>query len=362
MVAGRRRDRAVVADRAGVPARGRQQVARLLRPQEARRLQRRVHPQALARRVGRGLRPVAARAWDRERFRRDRPAHPGADGHARRRRDRWSTSCSPTIRRSTRRRGRRRPRPSSRRRSCAISSSAYETCDWDAATLEGGDGRARRALRGQAQCPGGGAGGGHRPVRRPAVVRSARGAGPRRVVAKAPSGPSPIVMTEETQIVTADEGVERSRAGGPGSLTRLDVEEMGVGRRAGVLAVSLLYYAVTLIRSVRAGRQTDPASGGSDRRARRGPVRRAAVAATRRSARSRARAVQRGRGAGRDGDRRQPARRPVHRGGGLGRLPRRPRRAGDGDHARGRGPHHVRIARRRCRPVARRPGSTTSCS
>ena len=45
---------------ARVPARGRQPLAGVLRPQEAGRVQRRVHPGAAARRVRRGVRAVAA--------------------------------------------------------------------------------------------------------------------------------------------------------------------------------------------------------------------------------------------------------------------------------------------------------------
>ena len=51
--AGRHRDRAVVGDRAGVPARGRHPLAGLLRPQEAGRVQRRLHPDAQRRGVHR---------------------------------------------------------------------------------------------------------------------------------------------------------------------------------------------------------------------------------------------------------------------------------------------------------------------
>jgi uncharacterized SAM-binding protein YcdF (DUF218 family) len=66
-------------------------------------------------------------------------------------------------------------------------------------------------------------------------------------------------MTDETQIVTAEEGVSD-----PGPEAR-DRSHGGTWQRwvlvcvAGVLVVSLLYYAVTLIQVVRAGRQTDPA-------------------------------------------------------------------------------------------------------
>ena len=49
LVARRDRDPAVVGDGAGLPPRGREHVARVLRPQETRRVQRRVHPHAVGR-------------------------------------------------------------------------------------------------------------------------------------------------------------------------------------------------------------------------------------------------------------------------------------------------------------------------
>ena len=83
---GDERDRAVVAHRGRVPARGRRAVARVLRREEAPRLQRRVHPGAPDRGVHRGLPAVADRPERALAGRRatTRPCSP-----------RWPRSCRP---------------------------------------------------------------------------------------------------------------------------------------------------------------------------------------------------------------------------------------------------------------------------
>lgn len=66
-------------------------------------------------------------------------------------------------------------------------------------------------------------------------------------------------MTEETQIVTADEGVSDPGPEAPDRSPGWTWMRWVLVCVAGVLAVLLLYYVVTLIQVVRAGRQTDPA-------------------------------------------------------------------------------------------------------
>ncbi len=188
------RDRAVVADRADVPARGRQQVAGLLRPQEARRVQRRVHPQCCRSTSS----STACEPW----LPADRGIASGSRAIAPHIQQRLVTLAdAATVGRLhvRRRPGDRRggvgegdSRPSSRRRCCATWSTAYETCDWDAATLKSVMDDAGRALRGQAAR--------RRPAARvavtgrsvgPAAVRGARSDGPRRVAAQTARPASP---------------------------------------------------------------------------------------------------------------------------------------------------------------------------
>ena len=116
--AGRSRDRAVVGDRARVPARGRQPLAGVLRREEARRVQRRVHPMHCRSTTSS---PPASRSstardvpWPRRALRRGEvfaamaPLVQTRVKRPRPRCRRWSTSSSSPTRWSTRRHGRRR--------------------------------------------------------------------------------------------------------------------------------------------------------------------------------------------------------------------------------------------------------------
>ena len=84
-----------------------------------------------------------------------------------------------------------------------------------------------------------------------------------------------------------------------------------------VLVLFAATTSITLVQVCAPARQTDPDPAEAIVVLGRRPVRRAAVAAAGRPARPRARAVERRRGAGGDGHRRQPARRPLHRGRGV---------------------------------------------
>ena len=66
-------------------------------------------------------------------------------------------------------------------------------------------------------------------------------------------------MSDETQIVTADEGVSDPGPEAPARSRGWTWKRWVLVCVAGILAVLLLYYVVTLIQVVRAGRQTDPA-------------------------------------------------------------------------------------------------------
>ena len=95
---GRHRDRAVGAHRGGVPPRGRHPLAGLLRPEEARRLQRRVHPGDVDGGVRRGVRAVDPR---RRGTPTASPPSPRCCSRASSRSPtlrRWSSSCSSTSR------------------------------------------------------------------------------------------------------------------------------------------------------------------------------------------------------------------------------------------------------------------------
>ncbi len=91
-------------------------------------------------------------------------------------------------------------------------------------------------------------------------------------------------------------------------------------------------------------------------------VRRPAVAAARRPARPRRRPVASRPRPGDGRDRRQSARRPIHRGRGVGQLPDRSRRAGRRDPERVARPQLVRVARRRRHPAARSADCSASWS
>ena len=95
---GRHRDRAVGAHRAGVPPRGRHPLPGLLRPEEARRLQRRVHPGDVDGGVRRRVRTVDPRRLGRPSA---SPRSPRCCSRASSRSPmlrRWSSSCSSTNR------------------------------------------------------------------------------------------------------------------------------------------------------------------------------------------------------------------------------------------------------------------------
>jgi uncharacterized SAM-binding protein YcdF (DUF218 family) len=66
-------------------------------------------------------------------------------------------------------------------------------------------------------------------------------------------------MTDETQIATAEEGASDAGSEAPDRSRGWTWKRWVLACVAGVLAVLLLYYVVTLIQVVRAGRQTDPA-------------------------------------------------------------------------------------------------------
>ena len=66
-------------------------------------------------------------------------------------------------------------------------------------------------------------------------------------------------MTDETRLATADEGVSDPGPEAPDRSHGWTWKRWVLVCVAGVLAVLLLYYVVTLIQVVRAGRQTDPA-------------------------------------------------------------------------------------------------------
>ena len=170
---------------------------------------------------------------------------------------------------------------------------AYETCDWDAATLKAvmDDLAARYEVKlGKAQAAR--AGRGHRPLRRPAAVRGARGDGSRRVAATAPSRPRPIVMTDD-DASSPPRRRERSRAGGRASSLRTAGRGRGGCWCAWPASLAVLFLVLRGDAVPGGARRPPdrPRSGRGDRRARGGPVRRAAVAAARRPARPRARAV-----------------------------------------------------------------------
>ena len=118
----------------------------------------------------------------------------------------------------------------------------------------------------------------------------------------------------------------------------------------GVLGVLLLYYAVTLLQVMRAGRQRS-GSGRGDRRARGRPVRRPPSPQLAARLDHALELYDEGvapvvmvTGGNQPGDRFTEA-------DGVGRLPRRPWRAGVGDHARSRRSHHLRVALRRRRSL-----------
>ena len=297
---------------------------------------------------------------------RDRAAHPAADGHARRRRHRCRLHVRgrPGDRRGGVEQGDRRP--SSRRRcSRGLGRRPTRRATGTQPTLKAvmdDVGGAHTRSSGNAQAAARVAVTGR--VRRPAAVRGARSAGPRRVAATARGRTRPIVMTDEYAARTAEDGVSDPGPESARSLTRLVVATVGAGvRGAASLAVVVPLLPGHAVPGVRAGRADrrpirQRRSSCSGRPSTTGARRRSSPPASTTPSSCGSRASRRWSmvtGGNRPGDRFTEAEASadylVERG-----------RARDGDHARGRG--HARPTSRSMPPPnsCSAPGSTRSCS